>query len=547
MTRIFRVGEWLVEPDLNRITKGDQTVSVEPKVINVLVCLAEHPGEVLSKERIIQSVWPKTFVTDYVLTYSISELRKAFGDDPKNPRIIQTIPRRGYRLIAEVAQETQSPQSQPSVAVLAFYDMSSDRDQEYFCDGIAEEIIGNLTHLKSLRVAARTSAFAFKHQSEDVRTIGKRLGVATVLGGSVRKAGSQLRITAQLINVADGCQLWSVRFDRELKDVFAIQDEIAQRVVQALKVELSDTERRLLGRVTTQDVEAYEFYLRGRQFFYRSKRRDIDFALEMFARATKKDPGYALAFAGMADCYSYLYMYFDHNELYLELAREMCKIALELDSGLAEAHSSCGLAVSLSKQYEQAEKEFQAAIQLDPHQFEAYYFYARTCFVQGRLGAAARLYEQAENVKPEDCHAPSLLAFTCRTLGQTERAEAAYRRTLAKVDKTLQLNPDDSCALYLRATAFMELGDPEKGLEWARRSCALDPEDPYIVYGIACFHSRLGRSEEAIDYFEQAVRTGFSHVEWVKNDSDFDSIGNHPRFQTALMKLQRRANKPRRY
>ena len=541
MARRFQVGDFVVEPDLNRITRGNAAVSVEPKVMDVLVCLAERPGEVFTREEILRRVWPDTHVTEEALTYSISALRKVLGDDARYPHIIQTISRRGYRLIAQV-QATVAPvaPSLPSVAVLAFSDMSPGRDHEYFCDGIVEEITNRLTHLRGLRVAARTSAFAFKGQAEDVRSIGRKLGVGAVLEGSVRKSGTHLRITAQLVNVADGCQLWSVSFDRDSEDVFAIQDEISQKVVRALEVELSDRERSILGKAPTQSVEAYEFYLRGRQFFYKSKRRSIQCALEMLTRAAGKDPTFAQAWAGMADCYSYLYMYFDNDQLNLELAREMSRTSLELDPDLAEAHSASGLASSLSKLYIQAEKEFQAAIRLNPHLFEAYYFYARTCFVQGKLEEATRLYEQAEIVKPDDCQAPSLLAFTCRTLGQRERAEDAYRRTLARVRKQLDLNPDDSRAIYLGATALMELGNPSEGLQWARRSYDLDPDDPYIVYGIACFHSRMGKIEEAVTYFEQAIRAGFSHVEWIKNDSDFDPIRDHPRFLAALHDLENR-------
>jgi len=541
MTRRFQVGDFVVEPDLNLITRGDTTISVEPKVLDVLVCLAARPGEVFTREEILRAAWPDTHVTEEALTYSISALRKVLGDDAREPHMIQTISRRGYRLIAQVqAAVAPVPTSLPSVAVLAFSDMSPEKDHGYFCDGIAEEITNRLTHLQGLRVTARTSAFAFKGQQEDVRSIGRKLGVGAVLEGSVRRAGSRLRITAQLVNVADGCQLWAASFDRESEDVFAIQDEISQKVVRALEVELSDKERRILEKAPTQSVEAYEFYLRGRQFFYKSKRRSIQCALEMLTRAAGRDPTFAQAWAGMADCYSYLYMYFDNDQLNLELAREMSRTALELDPDLAEAHSACGLAASLSKLYSQAEKEFQAAIRLNPHLFEAYYFFGRTCFVQGKLAEAARLYEQAEIVKPDDCQAPSLLAFTCRTLGQRERAEDAYRRTLAKVRRQLDLNPDDSRAIYLGATALMELGNHSEGLQWARRSYDLDPDDPYIVYGIACFHSRMGMIEEAVAFFEQAIRAGFSHVEWIKNDSDFDQIRNHPRFLAALRDLENR-------
>jgi adenylate cyclase len=426
----------------------------------------------------------------------------------------------------------------PSVAVLAFLDMSPKGNQEYFCNGIAEEIINSLSRMKDLRVAARTSSFAFKGSSEDIPSIGRKLGVATVLEGSVRKAADRLRITAQLIDVESGYQLWSGRYDRELKDVFAVQAQIARKIVQALKVELSDNEERNLDRMPTKNVEAFNFYIRGRQFFYGSKRRSIEFAIEMFSHATDKDAKYALAYAGMADCYSYLYMYFDNKSSNLEMANQLSQKALDLDPELAEAHSARGLAVSLNLKFAQAEKEFETALQLNPMQFEAYYFYGRTCFVPGKIEKAESLFELAEQVKPEECQAPSLLAFMGRILGHKKKFEEATRRTLAKVEKSLEFNPDDSRALYLGADALAELGYREKAFEWIQKCYSLDPNDPYIVYGIACFHSRLGLTEAALHYFEKAVRAGFTQLEWIKNDTDFDPIKKHPRFKSIVSELE---------
>ena len=538
MSRKFWIADWLVEPDLNRISRAGRVVSIEPKVVEVLLCLADHAGEVLSKKDIIRTVWADTYVSDVVLTYSVAELRKAFGDDARKPHIIQTIQRRGYRLIASVTRDTPAVRPQASIGVLAFLDMSPQKDQEYFCDGIAEEIINSLSRLKDLRVAARTSSFAFKGKSDDIPSIGRRLSVATVLEGSVRKAANQLRITAQLINVEDGYHLWSCSYDRELKDVFAVQAQIAQKIVQALEIELSDKEQRTLGKMPTRNVEAFDFYIRGRQFFYRSKRRGIECAIEMFERATEKDPHYALAYAGMADCYSYLYMYFDNSAGNLEMADKLSLQALDLDPDLAEAHSARGLAVSLSLQYDKAEKEFQAALELDPRQFEAYYFYGRTCFVQNKLEQAESLFEQAESVKPEDCQAPSLLAFISRILGHKEKCEAAHRRTMEKVQKSLEFNPDDSRAIYLGADFLLEHGDTKKALEWAEKCYSLDPDDPYIVYGIACLYSRMQDRDKALYYFEKAVRAGFTQLEWIKNDRDFDLICKHPRFRAILAELE---------
>ncbi len=427
---------------------------------------------------------------------------------------------------------------QPSIAVLPFADMSPKRDQEYFCDGMAEEIINALAKVEGLHVAARTSSFFYKGRAEDIRQIGKKLNVGTLLEGSVRKAGSRLRITAQLTNAADGYHIWSEQFDRELKDIFRIQEEIAQSIVQVLRVELSDREKRAIEKAPTRDIEAYDFYLRGRKYFYKTKRDNIDNAREMFSKAIEKDPDYARAYAGIADCYSYLYMYFDRSGENLEQAMAAGRKALELDPELAEAHAARGLALSLDKRYDEAEREFDKAIKLNPQLFEAYYFYARACFAQGKLERTAQLYEMASQVNPEDYQALSLLGFTYRTLGLMDRSEAAYRRSLKSVEQHLEFNPDDSRAFYLGSTALLELGDREKAVEWAMRALSLDPDDPYNLYGIACFYSRLGNVEESIRLFERALERGFSHREWIEHDSDLDLIRGDPRFQNLLKKLK---------
>ena len=208
--------------------------------------------------------------------------------------------------------------STKSIAVLAFSDMSPQHDQDFFCEGIAEEIINALSKVQALRVASRTSSFAFKGKSEDISEIGRKLKVATVLEGSVRKAGDRLRVTAQLVNVADGYHLWSERFDRQLEDVFAIQDEIAGNIVKALRLVLSEDEKRAIEKSPTVNVQAYEFYLRGRQYFHQWSRTSIQYARRMFERAIEIEPEYALAYTGIADCCAFLYMYWDGSKSNLD-------------------------------------------------------------------------------------------------------------------------------------------------------------------------------------------------------------------------------------
>jgi serine/threonine protein kinase/Flp pilus assembly protein TadD len=424
-----------------------------------------------------------------------------------------------------------------SIAVLPFVNMSADPENEYFTDGIAEEIINALTKIQALRVVSRTSSFAFKGKNQDIRKVGEQLNVGTVLEGSVRKAGTKLRVTAQLVSVTDGYQLWSERYDRELQDVFAIQDEIAGNIVKALRVVLSDAEKRAIQKAPTDNVQAYDYYLRGRQFFHQFRRTGIQFARRMFERALEIDPGYALAYAGVADCCSFLYMYWDGSKANLDGADAASRKALELDPELAEAHGSRGFAVSLSRRYDEARQEFETAIRLNPNQFEAHYLYARACIQEGKLEEAVRHYENAARVRPEDYQVLILMAAPLKGLGREQEVLATLRRGLEVAQRHLELNPDDVRALYLGAGALLQLGERERGLEWLRRAQGMDPEDPTVLYNVACGYANAREKEEALVCIEKAIQNGFGHKEWLENDSDLDSLRAEPRFQAMLQRL----------
>ena len=423
-----------------------------------------------------------------------------------------------------------------SIAVLPFVDMSPERDQEYFADGIAEEIINALSKLQALRVASRTSSFAFKGKSEDIGDIGRKLKVATVLEGSVRKAGNRLRVTSQLVDVTDGYQLWSGRFDRELEDVFAIQDEIAASITKALSVVLNEDEKKKIERSRSENVEAYEFYLRGRQYFHQFREKALQFARRMFTRAIEIDPGYARAHAGIADCSSMLYHYWDASDANLEQASTASQKALELSPDLAEAHASRGLALSLSKKYESAASEFETAIRLDPKLYEGHYYYALARFGEGNYREAHRLFLQASAVRPEDFQAAALGALSLAALGDPGEVEA-YRVALAIMERHLELNPEDARALYLGSNALFKLGDPERAESWAERALTVDPNDAGVLYNVACCFGLQGKAERAIDLLEKAVENGFGHREWIEHDPDLKELHDRPRFKALLDRL----------
>ena len=428
----------------------------------------------------------------------------------------------------------QAVSAAKSVAVLPFVNMSNDPDNEYFADGMAEEIINALSKIQSLRVASRMQSFPLKGKNEDVAEVGRKLHVSTVLDGSVRRIGNRLRITAQLVNVADGYQLWTERYDREMEDVFAIQDDIAQAIVKALRVILTEGERKAIEKGRVANVQAYDFYLRGRQYFHQLSRKNLEFAKQMFNRAINIDPEYAIAHAGVADSCSILYMYFDARDFNLRQADSASLKALELDPELAEAHASRGLAVSLSKRWEEASQEFEKAMRLDPKLYEAPYFYGRARIAEGKAEEAIKMFERAATIRPEDFQAPILLAQAYDSLGDTANAESWYRRGVQILGERMELNPDDTRALILGAVALARLGERERSLDMANRALSVDPDDSALLYNVACVYASLNENERAIEVLERAIDRGFGQREWIETDPDLKSIRGTPRYEALL-------------
>ena len=463
-------------------------------------------------------------------------LEHCLGKNPKD-RFDSTLALRKELESLRRLDEITTRASDASVAVLPFVDLSREKDQEYFCDGVATEIIGALARVAGIRLASRTSSFRFRGTPLDSREIARRLRVRALLEGSVRKAGDRLRVTAELVDGSSGFALWSETFDRNLADVFAIQEEIARNIADALKVTLSRSEHEALGRPSTSDVEAYDQYLRGRKYYYQYRRRGVDLALEMFERAIEIDPSYARAWAGIADCHCFYYLYVARVPEHIRQAEAASRKALELNPHLAEAQASWGLALSVAGRNEEAEAAFEKAIRLDPGLFEARYFYARHSFAAGDSLKAARLYEEAEILRPEDYQCPTLVAQIYGDLGQTEKAIAAHRRGLRRAEETLKIHPDDTRARYMGANALLVLGDRERSLEWARAAVAQEPDEPMVLYNVGCIFSLAGEPEMAINLLERAVERGLTHRGWFEHDSNLDPLRRNPRFKALLERL----------
>jgi adenylate cyclase len=424
-----------------------------------------------------------------------------------------------------------------SIAVLPFLNMSGDPDNEYFSDGISEEILNLLTKLPKLRVSSRTSSFAFKGKDMELPAVAERLGVGTILEGSVRRAGDRVRITAQLIDTKSDSHLWSESYDRKLEDVFAIQDDIARCIVNALRMTLTPQERLAIQYTATSNPQAYDFYLRGRSYYNTMTKRGFTHALTLYQEAIERDPNYALAFAGIADVYSFLFKYGGATPEIAGRTLDASQRAVELDGGLAEAHTSRGLALSINGRHEEAEREFERAIELKPTLYEAYYFYGRDCVSQGKSDKAARLFAQAVAINPENYEAFPFLATARRKAGRVEEALDADRRGVAAAEKHLEMYPDDARALYLGAGALIATGDALRATEWAERALEAAPDEPSVLYNVGCMYSMMGNKERAIALVDEAVRKGFGYRAWLEQDGDLDPIRDDPRFKAILARL----------
>jgi TolB-like protein len=368
---MFRFGEFQLDLDRYELSRDGDVVKTEPRVLEVLHYLIERRERVVPKEELLDAIWRDVHVSESALTTTIRDARRALGDSPGDPRWIKTVYGRGFRFVGDVladAPEAPAPAPPPkdgrkSIAVLPFADLSPGRDQQHFCDGLAEELINTLTRIEELRVVSRAAAFDFR-SDEDVRALGEKLGVGNILRGSVRKDGERLRISVHLVEVTGGDHIWSERYDRQVGDIFALQEEIAENTARALLGMLSQRTRDAIKSRPVR-LDAYEFYLKGRTYLSQKTRRGLDAAVTMFEIALEFDRDYAPAYAGLADTLTELYELDVDNQL-LVRADAASRRALELAPDLAESHLCRGNVLAAQKRYRDAVAELSIALHLSP-------------------------------------------------------------------------------------------------------------------------------------------------------------------------------------
>jgi adenylate cyclase len=429
-----------------------------------------------------------------------------------------------------------------SICVLPFANMSGDPEQEYFSDGISEDIITDLSKVSALWVAARNTAFTFKGKHVDVPQVARQLKVSHVLEGSVRKAGGRVRITAQLVDGATGGHVWAERYDRDLNDIFALQDEISQAIVAALKLKLLPEEKKAIEQRGTSDPEAYKLYLMARQYsitgnFGNVRRNEA--IIRLCRRAIEIDPNYARPWALMASAQIRLRFFFGREGDDGLIAAER---ALELDGNLAEAHSSKAQVLRQNADFDDALREIEIALRLDPESYEVNFAAGQLNYVLRRFDEAILHFEKAATTVETDYSSAGMLVSCYTAIGDKEGAHRAARRALERCEKIVAVEPDNGSAMGFAVGALAALGEAERAKEWAERAILLDPDNMNLRYNFACsLITDLHDFEAALHLLAPRFETmGLEVLNWVKSDPDLDPIRDHPRFKAMLAAAEAR-------
>lgn len=430
--------------------------------------------------------------------------------------------------IETVTKIEKQTDDMPSIAVLPFEDLSENEDQAYFCEGLAEEILDVLRKVPNLRVASRVAAFELRSDQADFREVGKKLGVQMELKGSCKKTAEKLYLKVQLIDTSDGRERWSCKYDRSLEDIFDIEEDIENSVMKVLGVEKPEryfTPRQLVS------TKAYDLFLHGLSCFARHTTQDNVYARQLFKQAIDLEPDFGRAWASLAYTYGYSYMYFNATDVNLAEAKRTSKQAIKLIPDLAESHVSYGIACCMDQNYAKAADEFEKAIEIDPKNFRAWYFFGRAKVHEGDLDRALKLFERSSTIRSEDFQSVLLQAQLYTSLGQRDKAIEVTREGIERVRAMLELNPNDNRALNMGAFALLRLGQTAEAVMWMTTSLKNAPMDSIIQYNGACFFSLAGDVEQALDHLEHClIKVGNISREWLEHDSDIDNIRNHPRY-----------------
>lgn len=569
-----RFGIFELDLQTGELRKSGVLLRLPPQPFKVLALLASRPSQLVTREEIRDQIWgTDTFVDfEHGLNFVIKKIRDTLGDDPETPRYIETLPRRGYRFIAPVDGVSPSSKSQASirrlasVAVLPFINLNADPENEFFADGITEDVIAHLTKIRSLKVISRTSVMAFKKRNCGLREIGERLGASTLLEGSVRRAGNRVRIIAQLVDGATDEHIWAETYDRDLTDIFAIQTDVALNIANALRAELSHDERARVGRRPTYDIEAYELYLRGRNSLSQFTEEGYRRGLIAFDAAIARDPNFALAWTSIAVAHAEMCIHGSLNrppEESVRLAKTAATRALALDSELGDVYGISGLIqFAFDFDWQGAERSFLKAIELSPGSAQVHEHYSWLCMSLERYDDALREVRCARELDP--ILMPTDVATTLLRAGRIEEALDEARRSvqyepglprchstlgwalifhgekaagIASLEQAVAISPGSTMFLSQLGQACALTGDVKRARlilqqlhDWSARNLV-------SPYHFAYVHAGLGEADTAIDYLERAFERRTGPIYGIKTSFLFHNLRTHPRFVALLRRM----------
>ncbi|MFB3922691.1 MAG: protein kinase [Terriglobia bacterium] len=426
------------------------------------------------------------------------------------------------------------PHAEKSVAVLYFENLSGAKDDEYFRDGMTEDIITELSKAKDLKVFSRPTILNYRDKPTTAKQIGQELNASHVLQGSIRRAGNRIRVTAQLIDTRTDFPLWAERFDREMQDVFELQDEIARSITQALRVALSPQEEKAIAQKPTENAQAYDYFLRGRSFARRGTRADLEFALQMFEKAVSMDPGFALAHAGIAHTCALFHYFHEPQARWIQKGLAACERALKIDSQIAEGLAARALIAYAQGKHDEAINFARRAIDRKPDCEGAYYALGRALFQADRLDEAAELAERAVKASGDDYNVYVPYELALSRLGQKDAAGRLREQHIRTLERQLETVPDDVRARILLAGNYASVGNEEGATRELRRAVALRPEDPNVLYNAACTYGILTKKSEALDHLKKAWEAGYVNLEWAARDPDLACLHDDPEFRRLI-------------
>jgi TolB-like protein/Tfp pilus assembly protein PilF len=426
-----------------------------------------------------------------------------------------------------------------SIAVLYFENMNAEKDSDYFCAGITEDIITDLSKIKELKVVSRTDVLPFRNKEVNMRQVGEALRVNYILEGSVRKAGNRIRINAQLISLRDGYHLWAERFDRLVEDIFDLQNEVSQKIVDALKISLSETERQLLTQKPTDDLRAYDFYMRGRELLYLKGRRNTESAIQMFQNAVAIDPSFASSYAGLGEAYSSMYEWYDGNSSWLTKAIEMNQKALELEPTLLDAKFGIAMVYFHHRRFSESKRNIEEILKENSEYYPGYLRLGMIAELSNDFESALKYYRRAAELKPYDEDSWIYLAGIYRRLSKVQSAEKAELKVVEITSRKLEASLDDIIVMSRLAEAYARFGSREEASATLKRVLELTPNDGLAVYNCSCAYALLGEKQSSLILLRRAYDSGFKTVaHWARTDNAFDSMRGDQEFEQLLIEMQ---------